>query len=400
MAGPALPRTVEPTDDAPVGTREHLRIRSRGGEVPLGFVRDGPVVFLVARDRSSQWPIEALRAGHVELRFPTGSESGPIRLLAEPTEREAALDRFRRKYGPELYRRWYDRPARVMRVDLIASDDNPSPAAPYLAWLEAEFDNVADDYDHHITGNRMNMLLRNRSLRQLRPLFVDRHRLLEVGCGSGMETLPLLREGHEIVAVDVSSRMLTVVREKARMEGLSERLVTEKLRAANLGALVDKYGAGGFDAAYSTYGALNCESELAPVAGALARLLHPGAPFLAGVYNRWCLAELFGYSMTWQFRRAFGRRTNPVPVGASRFCIDVYAYSAWEFQALFRPWFSVERVEGVPVVLPPSDLTSYAEKFARRFEMLAAADARLGRIWPLRYLGDHFLMTMRRQPAG
>jgi hypothetical protein len=116
-----------------------------------------------------------------------------------------------------------------------------------------------------------------------------------------------------------------------------------------------------------------------------------------GVYNRWCAFELVGYSLSGQGRRALGRRTNPVRVGSSRFCIDVYAYSVGDIDRAFGPAFERTRLEGVPVLLPPSDLTSYAERFARHFDQLAALDARAGRRWPWNHLGDHFLATYRRR---
>jgi SAM-dependent methyltransferase len=208
-----------------------------------------------------------------------------------------------------------------------------------------------------------------------------------------METIPLLKEGHEILAVDISSRMLEVVREKAKAEGLSERLRVWKGRARDLGKVVDDYGSHAFDGGYSTYGALNCEPNLDFLPGTVATLLRRNAAFVAGVYNRWCLFEMLGYATTFQWRRAFGRRKNPVLVGTSRFCVDVYAYSVADFVALFgRPW-RVIRVEAVPIILPPSDLTNYAEKFARHFERLAGWDGFLGRHWPWGFLGDHFLLT-------
>jgi SAM-dependent methyltransferase len=233
-------------------------------------------------------------------------------------------------------------------------------------------------------------------------VFADRRFLLEVGCGSGMETLKMLRAGHEMVAVDISQRMLDVVRTKAAIEGVSERLRTVKLRARDLGLLAKVSETSKFDGAYSTYGALNCEPELAPVAAGFADLLPPGAPLVLGIYNRWCLFELLGYTLSLQGHRAFGRRTNPVLVGSSRFCIDVYAYSVPEVDRLFSSGFDRVRLEGVPVILPPSDLTSYSERFARHFDLLAGLDARAGRHWPLNRLGDHFLGTYRRRvnPQG
>src|ERR1700686_4538085 len=216
----------------------HLLLSTGRGPVPLGFAEDSEAVYLVARERSADWPIEILRRGSAELLLPRGLEIGSAELVTEPDQRERILDLFRTKYGPERYARWYDHPSRVLRVRTSGVRPMITSGEPhYYDWLQSEFDNVAEDYDHHITGNRMNRLLRDRSLARLRPMFRGAPSLLEVGCGSGMETLPLLREGHEILAVDISDRMLEVVRKKARAEGLSERLRTRHLPARELGTL-------------------------------------------------------------------------------------------------------------------------------------------------------------------
>ncbi|MCI4347273.1 MAG: methyltransferase domain-containing protein [Thermoplasmata archaeon] len=381
------------------GGSESLRLRTGTGSVPLGFAREPGVVYLVARERAARWPVELLRNGRADLALPDGGFRGTPRLVSDRTEQARVLGLFREKYGPSLFERWYDHPARVLRVSLDHGGPAGGPGTDhYYEWLESEFDNVAEEYDRHITGNRMNRLLRARSLAWLEPRFATAHRLLEIGCGSGMETLPLLQAGHEIVAVDISERMLATVRAKAEREGVGNRLVTRHLRARDLDHLSAELGDGSLDGAYSTYGALNCEPDLSPIPHALGRLLKPGAPFVAGVYNRWCLFEMAGYSASLQARRAFGRRQNPVPVGSSRFCVDIYAHSVADFRRLFHSGFTVERVEGVPVLLPPSDLAPYAEKFSRRFDRLAGWDARVGRHWPFNGLGDHFLMTFVREP--
>ncbi len=366
------------------------------GEVPLGFVQEGDRVFLVARERSSLWPTTILREGKATLRLPAGAVSGTTRLLGGDQEKEAVLALFREKYGEQRFLRWYDHPARIVEV-LISPSHLASPdATSYSRWLEAEFDNVAADYDRHILGNRINRLLRDRSLAVLRSTFARAHRLLELGCGSGMETLPLLREGHEVACVDISPRMLEVVKEKARQEGLSERLTTRRLRVRDLAEEHPGWDAGSFDGAYSTYGALNCEPDLQRLRDALHLLLRPQGSFVAGVYNRWCLFEVLGYAATLQGRRALGRRHRPVPVGTSRFCVDVYSYTPGDFVRLFSPGFVPRRLEGVPVLLPPSDLAPYAERFSRHFARLARWDDALGSRWPWNHLGDHFLLTLQR----
>lgn len=368
------------------------------GSVPLGYATHDGLVYLIARERSAQWPIELLRAQWAQLRWAGGGSSGAVELVSEPAEREQIFALFRSKYGDEGFRRWYEHPARVLRVR--PADAGPAASGErYYAWIQTEFDNIADEYDRHITGNRMNMLLRNRSLARLRPLFAGRDPILEVGCGSGMETLPMLRAGHEMTVVDISDRMLDVVRAKAEQAGTGERLHAVLSRARDLEALVDELGASRFAGAYCTYGALNCEAELEPVARGFARLLAPGAPLFLGVYNRWCLFELVGYGLTLRPERALGRRGHPVRVGGSRFCVDVYAYTPEEVETAFAPYFVPRALEGVPVLLPPSDLTLHAERFSRKFATLAGWDARIGAWWPFRSLGDHFLLTLERTPV-
>jgi len=393
-------------DEGPIGggrttaapEPDTLELIIPGRSIPLGFVRESEVVYLVGRDRGAQWPVELLRTGSASLGISNRRARGSVDLLVDLAEKDRVLDAFRRKYGSRRFERWYGNPARVLRVRL-----GPEPAAlggedHYYDWLTAEFDNVADDYDRHILGNRINRLLRDRSLAELRRTFEQAGHLLEIGCGSGMETLPLLREGREIFCVDISERMLDVVREKARREGFGERLRTERLPAALIGQLLRVLGPGAFDGAYSTYGALNCEADLAPIPPALHGLLGPGKRFVAGVYNRWCAFEVIGYSLTGQFRRAFGRAGRPVRVGSSRFCVDVFAHSPSAFERAFDPWFDREHVAAVPVLLPPSDLVGYAEKFGQGFDRLDHLDRALSTRWPFRLLGDHFLMTLRRNP--
>ncbi len=373
-----------------------LELQLPRGSVPLGFVRDAQDVYLVGRDRSARWPVEVLRAGFATLTISGQRVDGSADLITDPEEKERVLERFRSKYGAQRYERWYGNPARVLRVHLGSLEASHGGKDRYHDWLAAEFDNVAEDYDRHILGNRINRLLRDRSLAELQKTFAGAHRLLEIGCGSGMETLPLLNQGHELVCVDVSERMLEVVRRKARKDGVSERLRTVQLSAAAISQLLSDTDPASFDGAYSTYGALNCEEDLGPIPPALHALLRPGGEFVAAVYNRWCAFEIVGYSLTGQFGRAFGRTGRPVRVGSSRFCVDVYAHSASTFARTMAPWFRIERYAAVPVLLPPSDLVGYADKFERGFERLDRWDRILAKRWPFDRLGDHFIMTLRR----
>jgi SAM-dependent methyltransferase len=399
VVGDAGGEAVDPLGSALAD--DHLELTTSRGTVSLGFVAHDGAIYLVARDRRARWPVVALREGSARVRVRGRTLVGAVALITETEEKQRILERFLGKYGDAQFARWYDRPARILR--LVLSTGSAVGAAPpppeYVDWLTAEFDNIAEEYDHHILDNRINRLLRNRSLAVLRPTFRSAHVLLEIGCGSGTETLPLLEDGHEMLCIDISHRMLEVVRAKARAAGVSERLRTRVLRASEVGTLLRETGPSQFDGGYSTYGALNCEADLTSIPPALHALLRPGSRFIAGVFNRWCLTEAVGYTLAGRPRRALGRTHNPVLVGSSRFCIDVWAHSAADFERLFAPWFIPERLEAVPAFLPSSEVAIFIEKFGRNFDQLAEWDRAWGTRWPWRRLGDHFLLTFARAPS-
>jgi hypothetical protein len=191
--------------------------------------------------------------------------------------------------------------------------------------------------------------------------------------------------------------MLENIQRKARDEGLIESLRTMKLKAANVGELLGTCGQESFDIGYSTYGALNCEPNIESVPGALSKLLKPGGYFIAGVYNKFCMAEMASSLLSMNSSRLFWRLKNPIREGRSRFCIDVYSFSFREFMGIFGRYFRVLETEGVPVILPPSNFRRLLALLERRFVMLDAADRKISGIWPLKYLGDHFLTVLQNK---
>lgn len=48
--------------------------------------------------------------------------------------------------------------------------------------------------------------------------------ILELGCGHGRWTLPLLRQGHKVTAVDISQKSLEALERRAKKEGLEKNL--------------------------------------------------------------------------------------------------------------------------------------------------------------------------------
>ncbi len=250
--------------------------------------------------------------------------------------------------------------------------------------------------DHHIFDNPINTWLRNVSIGTMSEIFNPGQTVLEVGCGTGTETLSLARKGVTIIASDISQKMLDVLTKKAKQVGLSNKIVPLHCRPTELRKRLNELGIDQLDGAYSTYGAINTEPNLESMIVNLHSVLRPGGLLLLGVWNRFCLYEMTGYLLRLNPSLAFARLRNPVPVGKSRFCVASNAFSVGELNGLLRGKFKLLRVLGVVITLPPSNLTKFLPRRESTFKFMKSVDLNLGVGFPLNRLGDHFLALYKK----
>ncbi len=296
---------------------------------------------------------------------------------------------FTRKYGDKVVRERYWGQTTFIEIEL--KSESPADLDELIYGdLEAAFDGVAEDYDHHILDNPVNLWLRNRSVALMLETFGPGQTVLEIGCGTGTETLVLAQNGVKVIASDISSKMLQVLSRKASEAGLAGSIVPVQARPYMLRERLAEMGYDAVDGVYSTYGAVNTEPRLAEMFSTIHSLLRPSGKLILGVWNRYCMYEILGYSLKLWPSMAFARLRNPVPVGRSRFCVASNAYSVGELSAHLAGQFKLGRVYGVGILLPPSNLTKYLPppNFLRFFKR---ADVALQSHYPWNRLGDHFL---------
>lgn len=375
-----------------------LQLKTGGKPVSLAFVRGGGKIYLASQVKGSRWPSLILRSGLATILTETGESRYAATLVSNPVEKEKLMGLFVNKYGVANTGKWYGKNYRMIRLSPVKDVPAGIMQENYYNWLESEFDSIAEEYDHHIYGNLVNTLLRERSVHLLRETFQHGERLLEVGCGTGTETLEMLRDGHEVVAADISRNMLKRLQAKAEGEGLGSLLKIVKINAENVSELVQIFGKHSFGGIYSTYGALNCVADFSKIPGAFHDLLNGSGNLVLGIYNRLCLSEVMGYAMKLKFKNALSRLKSMALEGDSRFCIDVYAYSLMEIRNRFHEYFTMENLEGVPVFIPPSNFVGYVEKFSRKLDLIKRLDSFFGKKWPFNMLGDHFLAVLK--PVG
>jgi len=163
--------------------------------------------------------------------------------------------------------------------------------AKRLDQTRAAFDSVAADYDGPRGNNALIQDMRTEMWRTLDATFAPGSRLIDLGCGTGLDAVRMAQVGHHVVATDWSPRMIERTQARAQREPLSRRV-----QALTVGAheLFRIEGREQFDGAYSNLGALNCVPDLSAVAAECARLLKPGGRLVFAVIGRICPWEI-GY---------------------------------------------------------------------------------------------------------
>jgi ubiquinone/menaquinone biosynthesis C-methylase UbiE len=277
---------------------------------------------------------------------------------------------------------------------------NYDPHNRYYTEISQAFDGAARNYDALYQANPVMAWMRNESLDALLTAFAPGSRLLEIGCGTGDEAIALSRAGYRVVATDISAGMIEAARTKAQKLGPGE-VTWQVLAAGRLADLLGDYGPASFDGAYASFGALNCEPELAPVFDALARLLRPGAALVCSVMNRWCAWEIGWELLHLHPRRAFRRLGKgwlmaglASPDGSLP--VPVLYYTPHGLERVFAPQFRMQAAFGLPVLLPPPYLAHLLDRHPALFSRLQRIERLLRDRSPFHALGDHFLLVAIR----
>jgi 2-polyprenyl-3-methyl-5-hydroxy-6-metoxy-1,4-benzoquinol methylase len=265
----------------------------------------------------------------------------------------------------------------------------------HLRQTREAFDSVASDYDGQRGNNELIQDMRAETWRWLDATFPGRCRLLDIGCGTGLDAVRMARLGHRITATDWSPQMTLRTAERAGRESVAQLVQSLPIGAQDL---VQLSGEEPYDGAYSNLGPLNCVPDLRSVSRQCFRLLKPGGSLVFTVIGRLCPWEAVHYGLQGRWARVRVRfAADFVPVGMNQRTIWTHYYRPLEFYRHFQENFTLVHHRGVCIFAPPPYLTSVRDKHRRLYERLWRIDRRVAG-WPLlRNLGDHFLIIMRRR---
>lgn len=272
---------------------------------------------------------------------------------------------------------------RELKVETIAV---PTPASLDPRVRERGFDGHADAYPQVWGADPVARLQRAAVWRLLNVHLPPGARLLDAGCGIGLDAAWLVSTGRQVFGIDASEGMIAV----ARAAVPSARFAVLPVeRAARL--LEPPFGEAPFDGALMNFGVINCV-PLAETAAALAAVLRPGALAVVVSMPRLPPAWLLHRALSGHPRAALGRLRAEVDLPVCGAPVRTRYLGSSALSTAFAPYFRREDQLGLGFLLPPPGSAPRASTLAA----LERLEAPLRRLPLLRELGDHVAVAFRR----
>jgi SAM-dependent methyltransferase len=288
------------------------------------------------------------------------------------------------------------RSLRVLAQDVLEKRAMVMTLDRALLETQHAFDGVAAAYDRSNADNPTLCDMRARAWEAVDAFVAPGSRILDLGCGPGCDAAHFAAQGHRVTAIDWSPEMVSRARRRMRASGLAARVDVQHVGIQEIDRLVPIDAR--FDAAYSSFGPLNCVVDPEAAAQMIAARLRPGGTLIASVIGRVCPWEIAVHLARGRFARATIRfRRGLVPVPLDRRTVWTRYYTPHEFERIFAA-AGLTRVSlrALGLLTPPP----YMQAFAARHRPLVAALQRIeDRVagWPLlRSWGDHFLVVLRK----
>lgn len=258
------------------------------------------------------------------------------------------------------------------------------------------FDAIAEQYDATFTSSSIGQLQRDVVWDELKKTFRPGDRVLDIGCGTGVDARFLAERGVDVVGCDPSERMLNVAAQ--RMLARPHPPGSVQLRLLPAEEISDLQSDTPYDGAFSNFGAVNCVEDIARLSNDIALLLKPGASLLLCLMGPLCLWETAWYLARGNVTKAF-RRLRPGGVDArvgESAGFHVQYPSVRSVRKMFTPAFRLKNIRGVGVAVPPSYLEAWATRTPAMLKRAATADRFLGCCPGVRVLADHVLFHFER----
>lgn len=164
-------------------------------------------------------------------------------------------------------------------------------------------------------------------------------KVLEIGCGIGIDTVAFARTGAKVTAIDLSDESIKLARKRAELAG-----VDIKFWSANAEQFILPVNRGHFDLVYA-FGSIHHSPNPDAILGNARYFIKDGGTLKLMVYNKYSWKSLwillkYGRGQFWKFRELIAKYSE-----AQTGCPITHVYSPRELRAMLeRNGFTVRKM--------------------------------------------------------
>ncbi len=216
--------------------------------------------------------------------------------------------------------------------------------------------------------------------------------MLELNCGTGIDSFFFAAQGAQVLATDNAPGMLAQVAAKAAHYKGAGSVTPLQCSFNNLEQLADRR----FDYVFSDFGGLNCTPDLDKVLRDIDVLLKPGGYCTLVIMPRICPWEMV-MALKGKFKTAFRR----LQKAGTQAHLEGVHFTCYYYDPAFvqqhLPNFELKALKGLSIVVPPPFIEHFREKHNGWFNRLEQLENRIWDKAPFNRWCDHYVITLQKR---
>jgi ubiquinone/menaquinone biosynthesis C-methylase UbiE len=219
--------------------------------------------------------------------------------------------------------------------------------------------------------------------------------ILELNSGTGEDALFFAKQGFKVHATDIAEGMQKQLIQKVKEKQLTHLISNELCSFTQLQLLNNKEP---FDHIFSNFAGLNCTGELDKVLTSFDNLLNPGGVVTLVILPPFCVWEfllIFKGKFKTAFRRLFSKNGRKAHLEGTYF--NCWYYNPSYIINHLKGAFDLLAIEGLCTIVPPSYIDGFAEKYPITYRKLRDTENMLKSNWPWKYIGDYYIISLRKK---
>ncbi len=254
-----------------------------------------------------------------------------------------------------------------------------------------DFDVSAKNYDKVFTFTNIGKAQRKQVHKFINKTICQNKKLsiLELNCGTGEDAIYFTKNGHKVLATDISEEMINVAKSKNNNICFLQQ---------EINTITSKTFQKKFDLIFSNFGGLNClsKSQLELFLQKSSKLLNPDGKLLLVLMPKHCLWERFYFLLKGKHKKAFRRNTNKaILANVDGIQVQTWYYNPKEIVSLTEKLYVLGMVKPIGISIPPTYLEPFFSKRKSLLKILIKMERLLSNRFWAKY-ADHYLIEFTR----